>query len=400
MEFEFTDQDKAFRAEVQAFLRDAVPADIARRTRSLVHTPKDDLVRWNRILFEKGWVAPHWPKAFGGTGWTPMQIYIFEEECAAADAPFLSYFGLRLIGPLLYTFGSEAHRAQHIPGILSGDVFWCQGFSEPSSGSDLASLKTRAVRDGDHWVITGQKLWTTEAHFADKMFCLARTDPDLRPQKGGLSILFLDMNQPGVTVRPIVTIDGGHSVNEVFLDEVRVPAGDVLGRVGQGWDQAKFLLGHERVTNAQVPRSKRELALLRTIALKETRGGMALAEMRTIRERIAEIEIDLAALEWSVLRELFATPGGAKSQGTASALKIVGSEIQQRIADLTADLLGAKAMPTIAAASDRPNERPGDAADHAVGVVERQLFFRATTIYAGTNEIQREIIARELFAGH
>ena len=241
MDFLSTAVDDEFRTKVRAFIRTNVPADMALRTRCNVHPKKEDLQRWNQILHEKGWSAAHWPKEYGGTDWTPLQIHIFEEEAAAADAPFLSYFGLRLIGPLIYTFGSQLHKDSHLKDILRGDVFWCQGFSEPSSGSDLASVRTTAVHEGDTYVINGQKLWTTEAHFADKMFCLARTDQDKKPQKGGLSILFLNMKQAGVRIRPLITIDGGHSVNEIFLDNVRVPATDLLGEEGQGWIQTKFL---------------------------------------------------------------------------------------------------------------------------------------------------------------
>lgn len=396
MDFNFTPQDDAFRAEIRDFVRSAVPQDMARRTRQGWHSSKADLKAWNRILHRRGWSAPHWPKEFGGTGWTPLQIYIFEEECARADAPFLSYFGLRLIGPLLYTFGSDDHKERFIADILSGETFWCQGFSEPGSGSDLASVRTTAVRDGDHYVVSGQKIWTTEAHYADKMFCLARTDPALKPQKGGLSILLFDMDAPGVTVRPIVTIDGGHSVNEIFLDQVRVPARDILGREGQGWDQAKFLLNNERVTNAQVPRSKRDLELLREIAAREPAGDGRMIDQPDIHHRIAQLEIDLNGLEWSVLRELF-NEGEGQSQAFASGLKIIGSEIQQRITELAVDLVGAKGLAHYESYSDHANDLPGDAQDHVVGLAARQLFLRAATIYAGTNEIQRSIIAKQVF---
>lgn len=398
MELGFTPEDDRYRAEVRAFVRAAVPADMARRTRQRVHTTKADLVGWNRTLFDQGWAAGHWPKEFGGTGWTPAQIYIFEEECAAADAPFLSYFGLRLIGPLIYTFGSQEHKDKYLQDILCARTFWCQGFSEPSSGSDLASVRTTAVRDGDHFILNGQKLWTTEAHYADKMFCLARTDHEVKPQKGGLSMFFLDMNQPGVTRRPVITIDGGHSVNEVFLENVRVPASEVLGQLGEGWEQTKFLLGHERVTNAHVPKSKRDLELLKEMAWQEREAGVPLALRPDVRARIARIEIDLAALEWSVLRELF-TSSGAKSQVTASGLKILGSELQQRISEAAIDLMGPKGLAYYDAMAEPPQPLPADAPDYLPGLAARQLFLRATTIYAGTNEIQRDIIARQVFRG-
>ncbi|WP_137388606.1 acyl-CoA dehydrogenase family protein [Rhodoligotrophos defluvii] len=396
MDLNFSGEDEAFRQEVRTFVRNSVPPDMARRTRQGVHPSKADLKLWNRILYEKGWSAPHWPNEYGGTGWTPLQIYIFEEECAAADAPFLSYFGLRLIGPLIYTFGSDAQKQRYLDDILSGETFWCQGFSEPSAGSDLAAVKTTAVRDGDHYVINGQKLWTTEAHYADKMFCLARTNPEVKPQKGGLSILMFDMSAPGVTVRPIVTLDGGHSVNEVFLENVRVPAHDLLGAEGQGWDQAKFLLSNERVTNAQVPRSKRDLALLKDIAAHEPAGKGMMLDLPDIRLRIAQLEIDLYGLEWSVLRELF-NGHGERSQASASGLKIIGSEIQQRLAELAADLVGAKGLAYHDPAAEQANDQPADAPDYVPGLAARQLFLRAATIYAGTNEIQRGIIAKQVF---
>ncbi|MFA5664553.1 acyl-CoA dehydrogenase family protein [Castellaniella sp.] len=391
-----TAADEVFRTHVREFVRAHVPPDMAARTRHDVHATKEDLQRWNRILYEQGWAAPHWPMEYGGTGWTPLQIHIFEEECAAADAPFMSYFGLRLIGPLIYTFGSAEHKNAHLEDILRGDVFWCQGFSEPSSGSDLASVRTTAVRDGDTYVINGQKLWTTEAHYADKMFCLARTDPDIKPQKGGLTIFFIDMKQPGVTVRPVITIDEGHSVNEVFLDNVRVPASDVLGEEGQGWAQAKFLLGNERVTNAHVPRAKRDLVLLKRMVSRAIGRGVTPTTEARLSERIARLEIDLAVLEWSVLREL-STSGRTRSQISASGLKILGSELQQRMSDLAIDVVGPQGLIFFEPHHDPSAVLPGGADDELPGLAARQLFFRATTIYAGTNEIQHEIIAREVF---
>lgn len=397
MDLRFTEEDEAFRRKVSEFLRSAVPADMAQRTRQGFHTSREDLKRWNRILYEKGWSAPHWPKEYGGTGWSPLHIYLFEDACAAADAPFLSYFGLRLIGPLLYTFGTEEQKKRYLDDILSGETFWCQGFSEPSAGSDLAAVKTTASKEGDGYLINGQKLWTTEAHYAAKMFCLARTDASAKPQKGGLSIFMFDMDQPGVKVRPIHTLDEGHSVNEVFLDNVRVSTEDILGgELGRGWDQAKFLLANERVTNAQAPRSKRELALLKRIAATEMENGLPMLDHPDIRRRIAEIEIDLHALEWSVLRELFESHT-ARSASVASGLKILGSEIQQRISALAADLVGIKGL-AFYAQGGPTNDLPADAPDYLPGLAARQLFMRAATIYAGTNEIQRSIIAKQVFA--
>lgn len=395
MELTYSEQDIAFREEVRGFIRGAVPPDMAQRTREGVHPSKEDLQSWNRILDKKGWAAAHWPEEFGGSGWSPAQVYIFEEECAAADAPFLSFFGLRLIGPLLYTFGTKEQQERYLADIRSGETFWCQGFSEPSAGSDLASVQTTAVRDGGDYIVNGQKIWTTEAHYADKMFCLARTDASVRPQKGGLSILMFDMKEPHVTVRPIITLDGGHSVNEVFIDNVRVPACDVLGREGQGWDQAKFLLANERVTNAHVPQCKRSLERIRAMAMDPDAPGGPMIEQPDFRARLAQLEIDVYGLEWMVLRELF-TDRHVRNAALPSGLKILGSEIQQRLADLAVEAAGPRAMIALAHGGAGRNEMPADSPPELAGVAARQLFTRAASIYAGTNEIQRGIIARQI----
>jgi alkylation response protein AidB-like acyl-CoA dehydrogenase len=394
MNLQFSEEDERFRREIREALRGLAPPDMARRTRQGVHPTKADLKAWNRIMYERGWAAAHWPKEYGGTGWPPLHVHIFEEELAAVDAPFLSYFGLRLVGPLIFTFGTEAQKKALIPDILTGETFWCQGFSEPSSGSDLASLRTKAVREGDHFVLNGQKIWTTEAHYADKMFCLARTNPDLPPQKGGLSFLMLPMDHPGVRVRPIITLDEGHSVNEVFLEDVRVPVTDVIGEEGRGWDYAKFLLGNERITNAHVPRAKRDLALLKAMAERELETSGDALDEADIRRRIAKIEIDLDGLEWSVLREVI---GGSKNPAIASALKIVASELQQNMAELAVDLIGPRGRVFYEEADLERNDLPASPAEYVPGLAARQLFMRATTIYAGSNEIQRNIIAKQQF---
>lgn len=386
---------ESFRQEVRAFLSAAVPEDMARRTRHRAHTTQADLQEWNRILDDKGWAAPHWPVAYGGTGWSPMQQFVFEEECARADAPFLSYFGLRLVGPLVYTFGTQAQKDLYLEGMRRGTVLWCQGFSEPNAGSDLAAVRTTAVRDGDDWVINGQKIWTTEAHFADKMFCLTRTDPELRPQKGGLSMFLFDMDQPGITVRPILTIDGGHTVNEVFIENVRCRDEDILGALGQGWDQAKFLLDNERVANAQVPAAKRKLALLKAKAVDPAFGAPA-RHRPDIREALARLEIDLMGLEWQVLRELNGASGEHRG-AAASGMKMIGSDIQQRLSDLAVEIAGPRAMIVLPEDAHLHDERPADSPADMEAAGTLQLFRRAATIYAGATEIQREIIAKQVF---
>jgi alkylation response protein AidB-like acyl-CoA dehydrogenase len=379
--------------QVREALKGLVPPDMAYRTRQRVHPYKPDLKLWNRILHERGWAAAHWPKEYGGTDWPPLWIHIFEEECAAVDAPFLSYFGLRLVGPLLYTFGTAAQKARYVPDILTGDTFWCQGFSEPSSGSDLASLRTNAVREGDHYRVNGQKLWTTEAHYADRMFCLVRTNIGLPPQRGGLSMVMLPMDAPGVRIRPIITLDEGHSVNEIFLEDVMVPVDDLLGEEGKGWDYAKFLLGNERITNAHVPRCKRDLVLLKRLAQAQS-GTLASAMGDQIARRITEIEIDLAGLEWSVLREVIS---GSRNPSVASGLKIIASELQQKMADLAVELAGPRGRIFFNEPEAPEQSLPGGSSEDVPGLAARQLFTRATTIYAGSNEIQRSIIAKQQF---
>ncbi len=393
MDLTFAKEDEDFRLEIREALRGLVPPDMARRTRQRVHPTKADLKLWNRILYDRGWSVAHWPKEYGGTGWSPLQVHIFEEELAAADAPFLTYFGPRLVGPLLYTFGREEQKRDLIPDILTGETLWCQGFSEPSSGSDLASARTSAVRDGASYVINGQKIWTTEAHYADRMFCLVRTDPSVPAQKGGFSFVMLPMTDPGVRVRPIVTLDEGHSVNEVFLENVRIPASDIIGEEGRGWDYTKFMLANERITNAHVPRAKRDLVLLKEIAASEY-GASPSAARDEARRRIAQLEMDLDGLEWSVLREII---NGSKNPAIASGLKIVASELQQRMTDLAVDMIGARGRIFYGEDDFERNDLPGNPGEYAPGLAARQLFLRATTIYAGSNEIQRGIIAKQQF---
>jgi len=393
MQFQPTPADRAFAEEIKMILREILPPDLARRARQGFHTSREDMKRWNAILNERGWAAPHWPREVGGTGWTPMQSFLFDAACTELDAPALSVFGLKLVGPVIYTYGSAAQKREHLPPILRGDVLWCQGFSEPGSGSDLASLTTRAVRHGDHYIVNGRKLWTTEAHYADKMFLLARTDAMVSKQRG-LSFLLLDMKQPGITVRPVITLDEGHSVNEVFLDDVRVPAEDLVGEEGAGWSYAKFLLGNERTANAQIHRSRRDLARVKEIAALEHDGTRRVLDDPSFRQRLARVEIDLKALEWAVLRVLVGEVEEPAS--AASALKVQGSVLQQQISGLAIEALGLNAVPFYDDPEDADaTNLPSWAPDYAPGLMGTYLHRRATTIYAGTNEIQRGIIAKQ-----
>jgi alkylation response protein AidB-like acyl-CoA dehydrogenase len=380
----------AFRAEVRDFLAEALTPELARRALRGWHAAKADMLAWTRILHARGWSAPHWPAAHGGPGWTPLQRHVFEEECALAGAPPTCAAAFSLVAPVVYTFGTDDQKARFLPPILSGETFWGQGFSEPNAGSDLASLKTRAERDGDFYRVTGQKTWTTEGHYADWLFCLVRTDATVKPQRG-ISFLLIDARSPGITIRPIISIDGAHSLNEVFLDDVRVPVGNRIGDEGQGWAMAKFLLDNERAFSAEVPRNKRMLARLRAVA-RET-GRLA---DPVFAQQLAEAEVQLQSLEWLTLRAL--SEHGAAADGrwpAGSVLHVLGSELQQRTGALLVEALadrGVVAYPEFDGAAPPPGYPPGP--DAAPGITADFLYRRAVTIYGGSNEVQRNLIAR------
>lgn len=393
MHFDLDPADEAFRDEVRSFLAAELPRDLAARTRLDQRPIRADVAAWNRILHRKGWSAPAWPKAHGGTGWSPICRHIFAQECALADAPELSVFGHALAGPVIYTFGNETQKKIHLPGILSGDVFWCQGFSEPEAGSDLAALRTTARCDGDGWIISGRKIWTTHAHFSDWMFCLARTDPAAKPQRG-ISFFVFRMDTPGISIRPILTIDRSHDVNEVVLDDVRVPAESLVGELNRGWDYAKFLLANERTYSARIPHSTRAFRRLQALARRERKGDRALAEDPAFSRKLVEAEIDLKTLEFAVLRALSADDVGPVF---AAVLKLRGSELEQRLTSLAVEALGVGALrywPDPSWPTQFENALPGE--DDDPGVTSTHLFLRAATIYSGTNEIQRGLIANDL----
>ena len=391
MDLDFSAEELAFREEGRAFVRASVPADIARKVLDHRHLSKQDQVRWQDILAAKGWLAGHWPREFGGCGWTPVQVHIFDEEAAAAGAPRLIPFGLNMVAPVIMAFGSPWQKEHYLTRIRENKDWWCQGYSEPGSGSDLASLKMRAQRqgvgvDGDEYVVNGQKTWTTLAQHADMIFCLVRTSTEGRKQEG-ISFLLIDMHAPGVSVRPIIMLDEGHEVNEVFFDNVRVPAKNLVGEEGKGWTYAKFLLGHERTNIAGVGASKRELATLKTIARSEMQDGRPLIENPAFAAKIALLEIELMALEVTVMRVLAAR--GKAPGAESSILKIKGTEIQQTLTALMMEALGPYAQPFV------PEE--GAAAvgpDYAAPLAARYFNMRKTTIYGGSNEVQRNIIAQ------
>ena len=344
MDLDFSPEDLAFRAEVRQFLAEAYPKALRDKQARGEELGKEDHLSWHRTLAKKGWIAPSWPKQYGGTGWTPSQKYIWSEEQARADTLAIMPFGVSMLAPVLYTFGSEAQRERFLPGIYKGDVWWCQGYSEPGSGSDLASLRTRAERlteDGrEYYLVNGQKTWTTMAQFADWGFFLVRTDRAAKPQ-AGISFLLIDMKTPGVTVRPIITLEGGHEVNDVFLDNVKVPVENRIHEENQGWPCAKALLQHERSGIAGVARSKRNLERLREFSSAELSdvGGPLLADP-FFKRKVAELEIDLTALEFTELRTLAGESAGKGPGPESSILKIKGTEIQQRLTELALEAAG------------------------------------------------------------
>ncbi len=395
MDFAFTLEEAAFREEVRAFVRSHLPVDISRKVNEHKHLDKDDFVRWQKILYRKGWMAPGWPVKFGGTGWTPVQRYLFEEECAVAGAPSVISFGVNMVGPVIIAFGTPAQQQHFLPRILSSEDWWCQGYSEPGSGSDLASLRTRAVRDGDHYIVNGQKTWTTLAQHADMIFCLVRTSSEGKRQEG-ISFLLIDMRTPGVSVRPIITLDGAHEVNEVWFDDARVPIGNLVGEEGKGWTYAKFLLSHERSGIAQVARWKRELAFLKRMAGEIQSGGKPLMADALFSAKVTRVEIELLALEITDLRVLASDREGRAPGPEASILKIKGTELQQAITELMMEAVGPYALPFLPEAlhADWDGTPVGPA--FAAPLAARYFNYRKTSIYGGSNEIQRNIIAQRI----
>ena len=379
MDLAFSPEENAFREEVRRFVAAELPNTIRDKVLNGVHLERGEHVAWQRILHNHGWGGVGWPKEFGGPGWTPTQLYIFEEECAAAGAPRLISFGLKMIAPVLMAFGSPAQQQRFLPKIMSAEEWWCQGYSEPGAGSDLASVKSRAVREGDHYVVNGQKTWTTLGQHADWIFCLVRTDPAAKKQSG-ISFLLIDMKSPGVTVRPIITLDGAHEVNEVWLEDVKVPLENLVGEENKGWTYAKFLLGHERTNIAGIGIAKRELVRLKRIA--EAEGKL---DQPLFAARVAQVEIDLMALEITNLRVLSAEREKKAPGPEASILKIKGTEIQQAIAELMMQAVGSYALPY------RQNDLgPEYAANLGTGYCN----LRKLSIFGGSNEIQKNIISQ------
>jgi alkylation response protein AidB-like acyl-CoA dehydrogenase len=388
MDLNFTPEEQAFREKIRGWVAANLPKDISHKVHNALHLTREDQQRWARILGKEGWHGYAWPKQFGGPGWSAVQRHLFEEECALAGAPRIVPFGPVMVAPVIMTFGSPEQQKRHLPGIMSGDVWWSQGYSEPGSGSDLASLKCKAERRGDYYLVNGQKTWTTLGQYGEWIFCLVRTSSEGKPQTG-ISFLLIDMKTPGVTVRPITLLDGSVEVNEVWFDNVEVPADNLVGEENKGWTYAKHLLAHERAGIGEVNRSKRELERLKRIAKAENLYNDA-----RFRDQIALLEVDIVALEMMILRVISAEKGGKHSLDIAGLMKIRGSEIQQRYTELMMLAGGPYSVPFIREAMDAGWQGDYFGARHCAPLAANYFNYRKTTIYGGSNEVQRNIVAQ------
>ena len=388
MDLTFTPDEQAFREKIHAWVAQNLPKDISDKVRNSIRLTRDEMQRWAKILGKNGWLGWAWPKEFGGPGWNAIQKHLFEEETALAGAPRVIPFGPVMVAPVIMAFGSPEQQKRFLPGIASGEVWWSQGYSEPGSGSDLASLKTRAERRGDKYIVNGQKAWTTLGQYGEWIFCLVRTSNEGKPQTG-ISFLLIDMKSPGVTVRPIITMDGEHEVNEVWFDNVEVPADQLVGEENKGWTYAKYLLAHERTNIADVNRAKRELERLKRIARAE-----GVYDDPRFRDEIARLEVDVVALEMMVLRVLSAEKSGKQSLDVAGLLKIRGSEIQQRYTELMMLAAGPAAVPLLKEAMEAGWQAEQAGGTFVAPLATTYFNMRKTTIYGGSNEVQRNIVAQ------
>ena len=388
MDINFSDADNQFRQEVKDYLENKYPKHVKEKQNNGEQLTKQDMIDYHKSLYEQGWAGYNWPVEYGGTGWSPTQIYIFQEELGYANTPTILPFGLNMVGPVIYTFGNEEQKKRFLPDILEFNTWWCQGYSEPGSGSDLASLKTKAVRDGDHYIVNGSKTWTTLAQNADWIFCLVRTETTQKKQEG-ISFLLIDMKTEGIEVKPIITIDGDHEVNSVFFTDVKVPAENLIGEEGKGWTYAKFLLAHERFGIAGGPNQKYSLKLL-----KERTKDFADDDLK---KKIADYEIELSALEFTELRTLAALANGGHPGAESSIIKIKGTELQQRLTEMYVEAAGQYILPYEGPEGFNSNNTPSsNVSDFSSQAVSRYLNFRKTSIYGGSNEIQKNIIAKAI----
>lgn len=395
MDLNYSAEEQKFRDEVRAFLAAELSPRLSHKVKNGLRLTREDMQGWHDTLNRRGWLADSWPVEWGGTGWTPVQRQIFEDESCAAGAPRIVPFGLKMLAPVLFKFGSEAQKRYYLPRILDGSDWWCQGYSEPGAGSDLASLKTRAVRDGDHYIVNGQKTWTTLGHYANKMFCLVRTSTEGKPQEG-ISFLLIDMDAPGITVRPIILLEGTHEVNEVFFDNVRVPVENLVGEENQGWTYAKYLLTHERTNIAGIGFSRETMAHLKVVSREiRTRDGV-LADDPQFALRLARIEMELEALALTNLRLLSDPAAAAMAGPMSSMLKIKGTEIRQALDDLLRRALGPHALPFVPGALEEGYNAEPIGPSWAAPVARDYFNHRKITIFGGSNEVQRGIITKTL----
>ena len=392
MDLTFSSDELEFRDEVRDFLQQNLDPELARRVRNYSHLTRDDYADWHATLNARGWLAPHWPVEYGGKGWDVVRRFIFEDECNKAYAPRIVPFGINMLAPVLIRYGTEEQKQHYLPRILDGTDFWCQGYSEPGAGSDLASLKCSAVRDGDHYVVNGQKTWTTLGHYANRIFCLVRTSTEGKPQQG-ISFLLVDMESPGVDVRPLITLDGRHEVNEVFLTDVRVPVSNLVGEENRGWDCAKYLLTYERTNSAGVGASFAALERLKAIAAQRIRNGKPLSEDPLFAARIARVEIELENMSTTNLRVIASAASGGAPGAESSILKILGTCVMQEISNLARMAMGPGAR-----ALRKEQDGSGEALTDADRVALTYFNLRKLTIFAGSNEIQKNIIAKRMLS--
>jgi pimeloyl-CoA dehydrogenase large subunit len=393
MDLRFTPEELAFRDEVRRFFRNEIPAEIRRKVSEGRGLTREDYITSQRIMNARGWAVPHWPREWGGRDWTAIQRYIFTEEMLLAAVPLPQQFNCYMVGPVIAAFGSQAQKERHLSRIANLDDWWCQGFSEPGAGSDLASLRTRAVREGDHYIVDGQKTWTTLGQHADWIFCLVRTDPAAKKQ-AGISFLLIDMKTPGISLRPIITLEGRHEVNEVFFDKVKVPIENLVGEENKGWDYAKFLLANERTGIARIGLSKERMARIRRLAQEMPAGEGTMWDDRDFRERFAGVEIELKALEITQMRVVAAQardPG--RPDPASSILKIKGSQLQQATTELLLEVAGPFALAAPERGGEPTNDWPFDH-DWADAAAASYFNNRKVSIYGGSNEIQKNIIAK------
>ncbi len=393
MDLNFTPEEEAFRTEVRGFLQQHLPERLSSQVRNGQHLSKADMEQWHGILNQRGWLANHWPEQYGGPGWTAVQKFIFELECALAHTPRIVPFGVGMLGPVLIKYGNEAQKRHWLPRILSGEDWWCQGYSEPGAGSDLAGVKTTAVREGDHYIVNGQKTWTTLGQHANMIFCLVRTNREAKKQEG-ISFLLVDMNSPGVEVRPIITLDGEHEVNEVFFTDVKVPIENLVGEENKGWTCAKYLLTYERTNIAGVGFSVAGLEKLKAVASRVLHKGMPLLQDPMFAARLAKVEIDLENMKTTNLRVIAAVAGGGVPGAESSMLKIRGTEIRQELLALMRRAMGPYALPFVEEALHVGYDGPWSGPDEARAAAAQYFNYRKLSIFGGSNEIQKNIISK------